>query len=223
MRWLITGAGRGLGAGLAKHWLARGDEVIATVRRPEDGEELARSGARVELLDVEDPAGRADFAARLQGLPLDALVNNAGVMPERSSLSAVRAEDLRRAFEVNAIAPFELSRALLPNLRAGQRRLIAHLTSRMGSIADNTSGGSYAYRASKTALNMLGHTLAVDLASEGFTCLLLHPGWVRTAMGGGSAPLSVDESVAKLSRLLDGARPAGRGRFLGPDGEELPW
>jgi NAD(P)-dependent dehydrogenase (short-subunit alcohol dehydrogenase family) len=223
MRWLITGAGRGLGAGLAHSLLKRGDDVIATVRRTADGDALARAGARVELLDVADGGSREDFARRLEGVALDVLVNNAGLMPARTSLSDVRSDDLRAAFEVNAVGPFELTRALLANLRAGERRLVAHLTSRMGSIADNTSGGSYAYRASKSALNMLNRSLSLDLAAEGFTCLVLHPGWVRTEMGGSGAPMTVEDSVVRLLGLLDRARSADTGRFLGPDGQDLPW
>jgi NAD(P)-dependent dehydrogenase (short-subunit alcohol dehydrogenase family) len=220
---IVTGANRGIGLELVRRLAARGDEVIATARRPDAADALRATGARVEALDVADDASVARLAANLGDTAVDVLVNNAGQGVGRSALGSLDMDELRRLFEVNALGPLKVTRALLPMLRRGNRKLIANITSRMGSIADNTSGGSYAYRTSKTALNMIHKSLSLDLAAEGFTCVVLHPGWVRTDMGGAGAPLSVGDSVAGMLRVLDELSPSDNGRFLAFDGEELPW
>lgn len=222
-RWLVTGAGRGIGLGMVRALLARGEEVIATARRPQGARELAASGARVLQLDVTDPASVAALAGELRGEPLDVLVGNAGVGVGRSAPGLIDFDELRRQFEVNAIGTLRVTDALLDNLRRGARRLVAHMSSKMGSIADNTSGNAYAYRASKAALNALTKSLAIDLAPEGFTCVVLHPGWVRTDMGGSAAPLSVEESVAGLLAVLESLGPERSGAFLDFSGAEVPW
>ncbi len=222
-RWLVTGANRGIGLGLVRALTARGEDVVGTARRPEAAAELRASGARVVPLDVTDPASVADLVRALGDEPLDVLVGNAGVGVGRSAPGSLDFDEIRRQFEVNAIGTLRVTEALLPTLRRGTRRLVAHMSSKMGSIADNTSGDAYAYRASKAALNALTKSLAIDLAPEGFTCLVLHPGWVRTDMGGAGAPLSVEESVAGLLAVLDRAGPEQSGRFLDFSGAEVPW
>lgn len=221
--WFITGASRGLGAEFVRQLRARGDAVIATVRREEDAVPLRELGARVELLDVTDDAAVRDLAARLDGTAIDVLLNNAGVMGRSRALAEVELDDLVRCFEINAVAPLRVTRALLPHLRAGRERVVLQMTSRMGSIEDNTSGGSYAYRASKAALNMLNRSLGLDLADEGFRCVVLHPGWVATDMGGGGAPLTPEESVSGLLRAIDGLGPDDNTRFVDFQGEPIPW
>lgn len=221
--YLVTGANRGLGLEFVRQLVARGETVVAAARRPGQAELLSRACPLVLPLDVADPRSVRELARRLTGRPIDVLVNNAGVGVGRGELGALDYEECRDAFEVNALGPLRVTEALLPNLRAGGRRLICNVTSRMGSIADNASGGSYAYRASKCALNMITRSLALDLSSEGFTCIALHPGWVRTDMGGSQAPLSVEESVRGMLRVLDGAAPATRGAFLDYSGATLPW
>lgn len=223
MTWLVTGAGRGIGLELARQLTARGDQVIGTVRDLGRGETLRALGARVELLEVADPASIAALAARLDGVTLDAVINNAGIQDDEPGIADLDLDEVARYLAINALAPIRVVQALLPQLRAGSRRLIAHLSSDLGSIGANTSGGYYGYRASKAALNMLNRTLAEELGREAFTCLVLHPGWVQTDMGGPSAPLAVTDSVRGLLAVLDRCGPADNGRFLDHLGSDVPW
>jgi len=222
-KWLITGASRGIGREFVQQLRARGEQVLATVRREEDAGPLREVGARVELLDVTDDAAVTALAKQLESEPVDVLLNNAGVMGRSRSLDQVELDDLGRCFEINAVAPLRVTRAFLPHLRRGSERLVLQMTSRMGSIEDNTSGGAYAYRASKAALNMLNRSLSLDLAADDFRCVLLHPGWVRTDMGGSGAPLTVEDSVRGLLRVIDGLGPADNGAFFDFQGERIPW
>lgn len=221
--WIITGANRGLGLELARRVAERGNAVIATARRPDEARELADLGVRVEALDVADDDSVARFVAAVGDAPVDVLVNNAGAMERAGDFGSIDLDAMRRQFDVNTLGPLRVTQALLPALRRGGRRLVAHLSSKMGSIEDNTSGGSYSYRTSKAALNMVNRSMAHDLAGDGVTALVLHPGWVRTDMGGDAAPLSIEDSVAGMLRVLDAAGPERSGRFFAFDGEELPW
>ncbi|MFW6198298.1 MAG: SDR family oxidoreductase, partial [Acidobacteriota bacterium] len=155
--------------------------------------------------------------------PLDILINNAGVGVNRRDLGELDYDQILSHFRVNAMGPLRLTEALLPRLRQGERKLVVNMTSRMGSIDDNGSGGAYAYRGSKAALNMFNRSLAVDLGPEGIVCVVLHPGWVRTRMGGSSAPTSVEESVGGLIEVIDGLDQEDSGRFYDYTGEEIPW
>lgn len=220
---VVTGANRGLGLELCRRFVDRGDRVIGTAREPEAAEALQSLDLRVEALDVADRSSVDAFAKRLGGEAVDVLINNAGAGVGRGSLGSLDEAEIRRLFEINALGPLRVTEALLPNLRASSRKLLAHMTSRMGSIADNTSGGSYAYRASKSALNMLHRSMSIDLAGEGFTSVVLHPGWVQTDMGGGAAPLTVEQSVEGLLVVLDGLTRDDNGAFIAFDGERLPW
>ena len=220
---VLTGANRGLGLEFARQLVARGDRVIATARHPEEASELRRLDVRVEPLDVSDPGSVKSFAAAIAGQPVDVLINNSGKGGGRDPFEKTDWADVATFFEVNAIGPMRVAQALLPNLHLGKRRLIASVTSRMGSIDDNTSGGAYGYRASKSALNMFNKSLSIDLAREGFTCVVLHPGWVRTDMGGAAAPLEPPESIAGMLKVLDDATPTDSGHFFGHDGKIVPW
>ncbi len=221
--WLITGAGRGIGLELARQLRGRGDDVIGTVRDADKAGALRELGARVELVDVADPSAIDALGERMRGQAIDVLVNNAGIGRFGGAVKDLTSEELHRYMAVNAIGPILVVRALLPCLRAGERRTIASITSLMGSIADNGSGGAYGYRASKAALNMLNASLALELRGEGFTCLVLNPGWVKTDMGGARAPTPVDVSVRGLLAVIDGASPEVTGRFFDHDGKSLPW
>jgi NAD(P)-dependent dehydrogenase (short-subunit alcohol dehydrogenase family) len=225
--YLVTGAGRGIGLEMTRQLSARGDMVIATTRRDAPGlSQLALAPGkpvRVERLDVADAASVDALRRRLEGVPVDVLVNNSGVGGAGGALPDVDADEMERVYRVNAVGPLRVLQALLPNLKAGKRKLVANVTSRMGSIEDNGSGGYYAYRASKAALNMVTRSLAVDLSPAGFTCVVLHPGWVRTDMGGPGAPLSVEQSVAGLLSVLDRVGPADSGKFFDHTGAPLPW
>lgn len=221
--YLVSGANRGLGLEFARQLAARGDTVMATVRRPGAADDLARLGVRIEPLDVASEDSVQALVDRLGDQAIDVLVNNAGIGVGRSALGSLDFDELQQAFETNCLGPLRLTQALLPHLRRGRRRLVANVSSKMGSVADNSSGGSYGYRASKCALNMVSRSLALDLAPEGFTCLVLHPGWVRTDMGGAQAPLSVQESVRGMLALLDAASPEHSGEFRDYTGAAVPW
>ena len=222
---LVTGSNRGIGLEFVRQYAAEGWRVHATCRRPEAADALnALSGdIAVHRLDVTDEAARAALADALSGEALDLLLNNAGIYGSRQDFGAIDHDGWARVLEVNAIAPIALAERFLPHLARGKGRKIAFITSQMGSIADNGSGGYYAYRSSKAALNAAVRSLAIDLAPRGIVAVLLHPGWVRTDMGGPNARLDPETSVANMRRMIERAGPRQSGRFLAHDGRELPW
>ena len=183
--------------------------------------ELDALGVRVESgCDVTKPAAWSRLAARLADDDIDLLIQNAGMLVE-DGLDDVDPDDVRAQFELNAVAPLFLTRALAPRLHAGAK--VALITSRMGSIGDNGSGGYYGYRMSKAALNAAGVSLAHDLKPRGVAVVILHPGSVRTAMTGGQGMIEADESVRGLLRRIDELRLETTGRFLHQNGDVLPW
>ncbi|HEX9795040.1 MAG TPA: SDR family oxidoreductase, partial [Planctomycetota bacterium] len=186
----------------------------------------AAHGAALRCLacDVGDDAAVAHAAATVgKAGGFDLLLNNAGISRgRRAGVDQVDLEDMRRCFEINALGPLRVARALHATLAKGTRPRLVNMTSLMGSIADNSSGGSYAYRTSKTALNMITRNLAHDLG-PGLVVAALHPGWVRTDMGGKSAPLAIDAAVAAMIATIDGLGSAHSGAFLDRDGATLPW
>ncbi len=220
---LVTGANRGIGLELARQLKAAGHDVVGTARNPDEAKELAALGVRVMQLDVTDAASVARLAEALKGTPIEVLVNNAGVTGGGSTIESMDIEAARRAFEVNAIGPMRVTQALLPNLKAGSRRMVVSISSRLGSIAKNESGGYAGYRESKAALNMFMRSLAVEMKASDFICIAMSPGWVRTDMGGSSATLSPEESVSGMLRTLNALTPKDSGRYLSYDGSELPW
>lgn len=221
--WLITGAGRGIGLEMARQLRARGDEVVGTVRDEANAGALREIGAQIETVDVSDPTAIEALGARLSERAIDVLVNNAGIGRFGGAVKDLTAEELHRYFAVNAVGPILVVKALLSALRMGATKKIASITSTMGSIGDNRAGGAYGYRSSKAALNMLNASLALELQRDGFTCLVLNPGWVQTDMGGPSAPTPVDASVRGLLRVIDGATPDDTGRFINHDGKSVEW
>ncbi len=226
---LITGANRGIGLELTRQFAADGWEVLACVRNPADAGELSSlqnefNTIRIFRLDVTDYDQLGEVARQLEGTAIDMLVNNAGVLTPRAQFPEhVDPVDWRRIFEVNTIAPLMVVRAFLPHLCLGEKKLIANISSAVGSIAENTSGGSYYYRSSKTALNQVGKSLSVDLAGRGITVLQLHPGWVQTEMGGPSAMITAQVSAAGLKNIMENATPENSGCFYRYNGEEIPW
>lgn len=215
---LVTGANRGIGLELVRRLVGRGDTVIAACRAA--SRELEATGAEVfEGVDVTSDDSVAALAGALEGRRLDALVNNAGVL-ERTSLDHLDYEAMERQFRVNALGPLRVTAGLRGLLGRGSKVFI--VTSRMGSIGDNTSGGSYGYRMSKAAVNMAGRSLALDLADDGIAVFLLHPGWVSTDMTGGTG-IPVGESADGLLRMMDELDPARSGTFWHQEGYELPW
>jgi NAD(P)-dependent dehydrogenase (short-subunit alcohol dehydrogenase family) len=221
---LITGANRGLGLEFARQYAADGWSVIATARNPGAAGTLSSLSGdiRVEPLELGDFAAVEAFGRKLAGTPLDLLLANAGRTGPETIATAADAEGCLETIAVNAVAPTLLAQALAPDVIAARGKLVA-ITSQMGSIADNSSGGWLSYRASKAALNMAWRTLAIDFAREPVAIALLHPGWVRTDMGGRGAPMEPRESVAALRRVIAGLTPRQKGVFLNYRGETLPW
>jgi NAD(P)-dependent dehydrogenase (short-subunit alcohol dehydrogenase family) len=227
---LITGANRGLGLEFARQYAADGWTVIAACRDPQAAsalQALAADGAgriRIIAMNVADTASVKAAAAALAGEPIDILLNNAGVgSPAGKTLGSLDYAAWLKVLDVNALGPARVVEALVENVAKGERRLILTITSRMGSIDDNTSGGSYPYRSSKAAVNMVVKSLSLDLAPRGITCVLLHPGWVRTDMGGSSGKLTPAESIGEMRRLIAKLGPKDSGKFYNYDGNEIPW
>jgi NAD(P)-dependent dehydrogenase (short-subunit alcohol dehydrogenase family) len=218
---LIVGASRGLGLEFVRHYATAGWRVLATVRDPSSGRAASEAGAEIYVCDVGDPASITRLAGALSGIPIDLLLHNAGIYGANQPFGAIEAADLTEVLRINTVAPLLVAQTFAPYLTGP--KIFAVLSSMMGSIADNSSGGSYAYRASKAALNMVVKTLAVDLADRGIVPVALSPGWVRTEMGGPAAPLSVTEAVAGLTTALAGLSPADAGAFIHVDGSRLPW
>lgn len=217
---LVTGANRGIGLEMVRQLHARGDQVIAVCRSASP--DLEALGVRIEAgVDLTDGATITSLVERLSGVSLDGVLHIAGVL-ESTSLSNLDLDSVRRQFEVNALGPLRLTTALLPQMRAGSK--LALITSRMGSIDDNSSGGSYGYRMSKVALNMAGKSLAIDLHPRGIAVAILHPGLVRTRMVNFTPQgISTEESVRGLLERIDGLTLANSGSFWHANGELLPW
>jgi len=227
---LITGANRGIGLALSHQFAKHGWTVLACCRRPEAATELielARTPdrqVRILRLEVTDSRQREQLAAELRGMPIDILLNNAGVGgTDHQELGDVDEEAWIEAFRVNTIGPFRMAETFTHQVAMSDRRIIATIGSQMGSLRDNTSGGYYIYRSAKAAVHMVMRSLAVDLRRHGIICVLFHPGWVKTAMGGKDAPLRPEESAADLYELLLAITPEDSGRFLNHDGREIPW
>lgn len=227
---LVTGANRGLGLEFARQYAADGWKVYAACRDPDAARELgqlaAESGGaiRVLALEVTDAASVRAAAGSLAGDPIDLLINNAGVgSPKKQRFGSLDYAAWAQVLDVNTLGPMRVVEAFLDNIAKGSDRKIVTLTSAMGSIADNASGGSYAYRSSKAAVNIVMKSLSIDLAPRGITCVVVHPGWVRTAMGGPDGKLTPTQSVAALRKLIAGLKPEDTGRFFNYDGKTYPW
>jgi NAD(P)-dependent dehydrogenase (short-subunit alcohol dehydrogenase family) len=216
---LITGANRGIGLALCKHYMTQGWKVIGLCRTASP--ELTESGARVIAgIDVTDPKALAELATTLEGKSIDLLINNAGVFANET-LGNIDYESIQHQFLINAEAPLRVTEILLGNLTAGAK--IAFITSRMGSIADNTSGSYYGYRMSKAALNAAAMSLTRDLKPRGIAVAILHPGYVQTAMVNFGGDISADESALRLSQRIEGLTLENSGSFWHSNGDSLPW
>jgi NAD(P)-dependent dehydrogenase (short-subunit alcohol dehydrogenase family) len=228
MQIVLTGASRGLGLEFTRRYLEAGHRVVATCRHPDRARglhELAeRHGGqlRIAACDVADPAACARIADLVPSDRIDLLIHNAGVFGgDDETIEEVDLDEVARAFDVNALGPLRVTRGLWWRLGEGSR--IVAVTSLMGSIADNTSGGRYGYRMSKAALNMAVRCLGHDCRPRGMVSFAIHPGWVRTDMGGPSAPLSIEESVASMVATIASRTVEHDGMFFDRDGEVLPW
>jgi NAD(P)-dependent dehydrogenase (short-subunit alcohol dehydrogenase family) len=229
LRYVITGAGRGIGLELTRQALERGVEVVAVVRDPAKSKELQtlareREGLlRLVQADVTQWADVETLAREVsKSGSIDVLINNAGAFLDgEDDFRNLELNKVARSFEVNSIGPMRVTQALLPLLEKSKDPKVVHITSLMGSIADNSGGGSYGYRMSKAALNMFMKSFANDFPA--ITTLVIHPGWVQTDMGGSQAPVHVRDSAKGILDVIGKATRKESGRFFDYEGDELPW
>ena len=216
---LITGANRGIGLELARHFAGEGCDVIGVCR--EASPELKEVAARViESVDVTTASGLQSLMDGVKGQSIDLLINNAGLLQDEK-LGSIDFDSIRTQMEINAYAPLRVAEALVSQIPYGGK--IANITSRMGSIADNDSGGRYGYRASKAALNAFGKSLAMDLKPKGIAVAQLHPGYVQTRMVNFGGLITPEESAKGLAARIEGLNLENTGSFWHSNGEELPW
>ena len=227
---LITGANRGLGFEFARQYATDGWRVFAACRNPTTASELKRLAQdrrgklTVVAMDVTDAASVKNAATQLKDVAVDLLINSAGIGGAPGQKTGdVDYESWAQVLNVNTMGPLRVLESFCDHIAASERKLVVTITSGMGSLAENTSGGSIPYRSSKAAVNMAMRSAAIDLAPRGITCVLLNPGWVRTDMGGPKAPLSPQESVTAMRHLIETLGPAQSGKFYNFDGREYPW
>lgn len=219
---LITGAARGLGLDFVKQYAAKGWKVLACARQP-DGLKAVKGDVQAHTLEVTDYAAVKALARTLSGEAIDVLICNAGISGrEAGDLGSIDPAVWRQTFEVNALAPLMMAEAFVEHVARSQQKKMIAISSRLGSITHN-DGARYAYRASKTALNMEWQSLSKDTAGKGLISVVLHPGWVQTDMGGKAATLTIEQSVPAMVKVIDGLKPADNGRFINYDGSAIPW
>lgn len=227
---LITGANRGLGLEFARQYARDGYRVFATARTisEQEGPLLALAKEHGDLfsqhaLEVTDEGSVRALARQLKGEPIDVLINNAGTMgPKAQSFGSLDYDGMLDTLRTNALGPLRVAEAFVENVAASERKLMVAITSGMGSISDS-SGGSYAYRASKAALNMSFHNLGLDLKSRGIVAIVINPGWVQTDMGGSHAPTKPEDSIAAMRKVFDGLTLADAGSFKNYRGGDYAW
>ncbi len=221
---LITGANRGIGLALAKKFHQQGYQVIATAREPKKAEALNQLGVRVEQLDIANQVSINALKTKLRNQPIDILLNNAGVMGHGTrNFEDLKIDKLARTFEVNSLGALRVIQTLMPNLQKGSKKTIASVSSRMGSIEENTTGGGLGYRASKSALNSFNKSLSIEFADLGYVFVVLHPGWVRTDMTSSKATFSPEESAIKLFQVVTKLNKSDNGKFYDLYGQEVAW
>jgi NAD(P)-dependent dehydrogenase (short-subunit alcohol dehydrogenase family) len=224
---LITGANRGIGLEFTKQYAENGWHVLACCREPKtaiDLQKLTKEHSNVEVftLDVANFKEIDVLALQLKELAIDVVINNAGIYPH-STFGDTNYDEWTEAFKVNAMASLKMAEAFVQHITRGRLKKIASITSKMGSIDDNTSGESYSYRSTKTALNMVMKSLSIDLKPYGISVITLHPGWVQTNMGGPNALIDAKTSVNGLRKSIDDLSLSTTGRFIAYDGKEIPW
>lgn len=229
MNVLIIGGNRGLGLEWTRQWLDRGATVYSTARQPGKADELQElqnqhtDKLHIHKVDVASDESVERLAKQLQDVSIDVLIQNAGISG-RAGISNLDGDDVLHTINVNSVGALRVVQAFLPNLKESSGRAkIVLTTSLMGSIDDNRSGGSYAYRMSKAALNMAGKSMAVDLADDGIDVLIVHPGWVQTDMGGSAARITVDDSINGMMKLVEKLGPEMSGTFWHTNGKQLEW
>ena len=230
-RIFITGASRGIGLELARQCLQRGDQVFASCRQPDsaDGLQQLKSTNPDRLtilqLDVTNQSEVESVAEQVSAEVdyLDILFNNAGILHSDEQIGNLAFDTLLNVLHVNSVAPIMVAQSLLGLLKAGKAAKIVNVTSQLGSISRKRSGGRYSYDGSKAALNMFSRTLAFDVIDDGIITIVIHPGWVRTDMGGSGASIGVEESAAGILNVTEKLTKKDVGRFLAWDGAEIPW
>ncbi len=222
---LITGANRGLGLEFVRSFAEEGWHVHACARNVEKAKTVKALDGDVicHKLDVTNGLKVASLARALADEPLDLLINNAGVYASRTDFGDTDFEDWATTLQVNTLAPLRMAERFVGMLEKGERKTIVNISSRMGSIASTSAGGSYAYRSSKAALNMVTKGLSVDLGPKGFTVVSFHPGWVQTDMGGAAADIPSDQAIAGMRKVIAGLTTEDNGRFFNYDGSEIDW
>lgn len=223
---LITGANRGIGLEMAKQYSADGWKVIACCRDPAKADELQQLKHVPEILplDVANTQSIHNLIQRMAKEPIDILMNNAGVWgPKKQDFGDTDAEAMIEVFKVNTLAPLLLAEGLVKNIMAGDLKMIVNIGSMMGSMALNSSGGDYAYRSSKAALNAITKSMAIDLKPQGITVIALHPGWVQSNIGGPNASLTPKESVLTIRKYLSTLKKGDSGNLINLEGNHLAW
>jgi NAD(P)-dependent dehydrogenase (short-subunit alcohol dehydrogenase family) len=226
---LITGANRGIGLEIVNQYLANTDfKIIACCRNPNDATELKNlqkknNNLDVFPLDINSNSDQEKLIKKLSGCSLEYVFLNAGTYGEKEKIGQLRNENISQVIHTNSISQIILAQALWPNLQKGQAKQLIVITSKMGSIGDNGSGGAYSYRASKAALNALMRSLAIDLFSQGLRVLLIHPGWVRTRMGGENGLINCEQSVSGIIKTIATYGENAKGEFRAYDGTKIPW
>ena len=221
---VITGASRGLGFEFAKQYKADGWSVIATCRDPSKADALKALGGRVEALDVDSAAQTKALADKLAGESIDLLILNAGIYgPRTTGYQDLDEGAWAEVLRTNVMAPLRFAAAMAETLSKGEMKKLAFVSSRMGSIGGNESGGAYIYRSSKAALNAVIKSFALDTRDQGLTSISLHPGWVQTDMGGPGAAIDPTTSVTGMRAVIAKAQFSDNGSFFNYDGADLPW
>ena len=226
---LITGSNRGIGLELVKQYAEDDWRVFACCRSPETAsalQALARSADNISIhmLDVADPEQISALARELKDTPIDILFNNAGIYgPYDANFGNTNPQQWLECFNINTISPMKVTEAFVSHVANSQLKTIATMSSKMGSMADNGSGGSYLYRSSKAALNAVMTSAAIDLKPKGIKLAIMHPGWVKTDMGGPNAEISTSECVVQLKKILSELTLETSGQFFEIDGSVIPW
>jgi NAD(P)-dependent dehydrogenase (short-subunit alcohol dehydrogenase family) len=227
---LITSANRGLGLEFAAQYLSADWQVYAACRQPQAADKLQQLARKrpdqigILAMDVTDAGSVAAAAKSLQDASIDLLINSAGIIGAPGQrVGHIDYSSFAEVLDVNTLGPMRVTEAFIEQLSRGERKLLVTITSGMGSIADNTSGGSIPYRCSKAAVNMAMRCAAIDLRSRGISCVVVNPGWVKTDMGGPNATLSAQASVSAMRRLIDKLGLEQSGKFFNHDGREYPW
>ncbi len=230
MNILITGANRGIGLEMVHYAMRQGWRVFACCRNPHNAEhlfalaKLSNGLISVHIADMMELATLQALSYELRNEPIDLLINNAGVYgSDNNEFGSVDVADWLQTLQINSIAPLKMVEAFIGQLVLGSKKQVVCISSKMGSMGDNDSGNSYIYRSSKAALNAVVKSLSIDLQSQTINCVAMHPGWVKTDMGGVDAEISVAECVIQLFSIIKSLTADDNGRFIDIDGSDIPW